>query len=82
MDYRGKWGLNRGLRRCLRAAEEDPEAALSWAESIENEGMRWRSLRRITLVYREQDPEGFEGWLGASGMSEEEKTAMRNLRGR
>ncbi|MEM8867167.1 MAG: hypothetical protein AAGC73_02760 [Verrucomicrobiota bacterium] len=60
-----------------RAAEEDPSSAMSWAESISNDGMRTRTMERVAYTWRLSDPEAFEGFLSSSEFTEEQAKALR-----
>ncbi len=62
-----------------RAAQEDPMAAASWAETISSEQRRDRSLARIARIWKETDAEGFENWIEKVELPEESRERIRNM---
>ena len=66
----------------VRAAREDPAAAMSWAESIEDEELRTGARQRVAQAWRERDEQGFERYLEQSGLDEETRATLRNPPGR
>lgn len=62
----------------VRAAREDPAAAMSWAESIQEEELRTGAMQRVAESWRERDQEGFDRFLEGSGLDEETRASLRN----
>ena len=61
-----------------RTASEDPAVAMTWAESIKNDGYRGRLMERVAGEWQARDPEAFEAYLSASELSDERKERLRN----
>lgn len=61
-----------------RAAQEDPETAMSWAESINSDWMRTRTMERVAGSWKAADPEAFESYLANSDFSDEQKQRLQN----
>lgn len=64
----------------FRAAQEDPESAMSWAESINNDWMRNRLMHNVAASWLRDAPENFEQYLEAAALSDEQKESLRNAR--
>lgn len=64
----------------FRAAQEDPQSAISWAESISNERMRLRMTEQVAANWKQQDPESFQQYLDAGDFSDEDKKRLNNAR--
>jgi hypothetical protein len=62
----------------FRAAEEDPETAMTWAESIEDDRRRTWMMERVAATWKEQDAETFKSYLDASELTEEQRSALEN----
>lgn len=62
----------------FRAAEEDPETAMTWAESIENDRRRTWMMERVAATWKEQDSESFKSYLNASELTSEQRSALEN----
>ncbi|MGB0259507.1 MAG: hypothetical protein ACPGES_12720 [Coraliomargarita sp.] len=63
-----------------RAAQEDPESAISWAESITNEHMRERMTEQVAANWKKQDPEAFQVYLDSSDLSDKRKEQLNSAR--
>lgn len=63
----------------MRAAQDDPAAALTWANSVSNQEQRDRLERMILPMLREQDTDAFEAYLAASDYSDDKKQQYREL---
>jgi hypothetical protein len=61
-----------------RAAEEDPEAAMTWAGSIQNDRRRSWMMERVAGTWKEQDAESFQIYLDAADFTEEQRERMEN----
>lgn len=61
-----------------RAAEEDPEAAMTWAGSIKNDRRRSWMMERVAGSWKEQDAATFQTYLDNAGLSEEQRDRMEN----
>ena len=59
-------------------AEDSPEEAIQWAERVEDETDRERTLIRIARFWRTQDEEAAEAWLSQSSLSEQAREQARN----
>ena len=59
-------------------SREDPEVALQWAGSIQDEELRQRSTIEVARTWYRQDAETIKEWLPDSGLSEEEQKAVTN----
>ncbi len=64
----------------FRAAQEDPQSAITWAESINNERMRLRMTEQVAANWKQQDPDGFQGYLDDSDFSDEDKERLSKAR--
>lgn len=64
----------------FRAAEEDPEAAMTWAGSIKDDRRRSWMMERVAGTWKEQDSESFESYLNNSDFTEEQRSRMENAR--
>jgi len=62
----------------MRAAQDDPEIALGWAKSVNDDRQRERLESRILPLLREQDTEAFEAYLTDSSYSDEQKQQLRD----
>lgn len=62
----------------FRAAEEDPQTAMSWAESIEDDRRRTWMMERVAGTWKEQSPETFESYLSDADLTAEQKEALSN----
>ena len=66
----------------FRAAEEDPETAMSWASSIEDDGRRTWMMERVASTWKEQDAETFKNYLDKSELSAEQREKLENSQSR
>tara|TARA_X000000950_G_scaffold193889_1_gene233706 strand:- start:490 stop:1830 length:1341 start_codon:yes stop_codon:yes gene_type:complete len=66
----------------FRAAEEDPETAMSWASSIEDDRRRTWMMERVASTWKEQDIETFKNYLDKSGLSTEQREKLENSQSR
>lgn len=66
----------------FRAAEEDPEAAMTWAGSIKNDRRRSWMMERVAGTWKEQDSETFQSYLDSSELSEEQRDRLENAESR
>ncbi len=64
----------------FRAAQEDPESAISWAESINNDRMRDRMTEQVAANWKQQDPQAFQQYLDDSDFSDEDKERLSSAR--
>jgi hypothetical protein len=64
----------------FRAAQEDPPAAMSWAESISNEKIRDRMIQQVAASWKSDDPEGFTTYLDSSDLSDDERKQLESAR--
>ena len=61
-----------------RAAQEDPPAAMSWAESISNKNMRNKMMQQVAANWKNDDPEGFTNYLDNSDLNEKERKNLES----
>lgn len=54
-----------------RMVEDDAPAAIAWAQSIADEGIKTQALMDVAWRFRASQPEAFAKWLPTSGLSEE-----------
>ena len=66
----------------FRAAEEDPETAMSWAESIEDDRRRTWMMERVAITWKEQNAETFKSYLDKSELSAEQRDKLENAQSR
>ena len=64
------------------AAEEDPETAMSWAQSIEDDRRRTWMMERVAAAWKNQDPDAFENFLDNSELSTEQREKLENSQSR
>ena len=62
----------------FRAAEEDPETAMSWAESIEDDRRRTWMMERVAGTWKEQSPETFEAYIADADLTAEQIETLSN----
>lgn len=60
----------------FQAAEEDPEVAMSWAESISNDRMRTHLMERVAAEWKSSNPEALKTYVEASDLSAEQKQVL------
>lgn len=63
-----------------RLAWEDPQSAITWAGTIEQESTRMEALTRAGQAYFRRDQEGAREWLQTSGLSEEAQKKVTEVR--
>ena len=66
----------------FRAAEEDPETAMSWAQSIEDDRRRTWTMERVASAWKNQDVETFKNFLDNSELSTEQREKLENSQSR
>ena len=66
----------------FRAAEEDPETAMSWAQSIEDDRRRTWTMERVASIWKNQDAETFKNFLDNSELSTEQREKLENSQSR
>jgi hypothetical protein len=65
----------------VRASEEDPAGAMSWAASIASETTRSRVMQRVAASWNETDPQGLENYIVANELDEATANQLREARG-
>ena len=63
-----------------RAAQEDPSAAMSWAESINNKNIRSKMIQQVAANWKNDDPEGFTKYLDNSELSDDERKQLESAK--
>jgi len=59
---------------------QNPADTMPWAESINDEKMRWRAIERVAEVWRKRDPAALQNYVSAnSGLNEEQKRQLLKL---
>lgn len=66
----------------FRAAEEDPETAMSWAESIEDDRRRTWMMERVASTWKQQDADTFKTYLDNSELTTEQREKLENAQSR
>ncbi|MGF1452415.1 MAG: hypothetical protein ACFB21_10125 [Opitutales bacterium] len=61
----------------MRAASEDPAAAMDWAQSVDSNRTRGWVERRVASMWYRQDPQGFETYLASADRPAEEIDRLR-----
>jgi hypothetical protein len=61
-------------------AAESPAEAIPWAERVEDDNDRERSLVRIARAWLLKDPEAAEAWISQSSLSERARDQARNTK--
>ena len=64
------------------AAEEDPETAMSWAQSIEDDRRRTWMMERVASAWKNEDPDTFKNFLDNSELSTEQREKLENSQSR
>jgi hypothetical protein len=64
----------------FRVAEEDPENAMGWAQSISNEKVRTYLMQSVAANWKNTDVERFTAYLEQSDLSAEQKTLLENAK--
>ena len=64
------------------AAEEDPETAMTWAESIESDNRRTWMMERVAATWKEQDTESFTEYLDNSDLTTEQRATLESAENR
>ena len=62
----------------FRAAEEDPSAAMTWAQSVDNDDRRGWIMERVASRWKEEDEAGFTNYLENSDFNEEQREKLKN----
>jgi hypothetical protein len=62
----------------FRVAEEDPENAMGWAQSISNDKIRTFLMERVAASWKNADADNFTAYLEQSDLSAEQKTLLEN----
>ncbi len=62
----------------MRAASEDPQGAMTWAESIASEQSRERIMLRVAANWQDVDEEGFNDYLEQSEFDDEFEERLRS----
>ncbi len=62
----------------FRAAEEDPGAAMTWAESIDDDRRRTWMMERVASTWKTQEPEAFQEYLDSAELTSEQREALEN----
>lgn len=63
-------------------SRDDPTSAITWAGSIADPKVRETTLVEVARDYRRADPEGYNTWLPASGLSAEAQQQINERGGR
>lgn len=66
----------------FRAAEEDPETAMTWAESVDNDRRRTWIMERVAATWKEQDAESFSEYLDNSDLTAEQRKTLEEAQNR
>jgi hypothetical protein len=61
-----------------RAAREDPEGAMSWAASIQNDRLRTRMMERVAGEWRQTDPVAFDAFMETGDWSDDQRQRLIN----
>jgi hypothetical protein len=61
-----------------RLAWENPQAAMSWAESIGSDDQRTESIISVGRAWSKRDAQGAAEWMVSSGVSEDVQQAILN----
>ena len=64
----------------LRATQEDPENAMTWAVSINGRLMRSRIMERVAGTWQAEDPAAFETFLETTNLTDKEKKRLQNTK--
>ncbi|MEM8550316.1 MAG: hypothetical protein AAGF10_05950, partial [Verrucomicrobiota bacterium] len=62
----------------FRAASEDPAGAMSWAQSITEEGMSSRMMGRVASEWKAQDPEAFATFMEEADLTIKQREDLEN----
>jgi hypothetical protein len=73
------WVRNLYGEYARQLAADSPREALDWAERVEDDVDRERSLIRIARSWRRTDEEAAEAWLKKSSLSEVARNRARDL---
>jgi hypothetical protein len=63
-----------------RASQEDPQAAMSWAESINNTNMRNKMMQQVAANWKIDDPQGFINYLDNSKLNTEVRKELESAK--
>jgi hypothetical protein len=66
----------------FRAAEEDPSAAMTWAESISDDRLRSRMMEQVAANWKSDDTEGFTAYLDESDLTTEQREQLETAQTR
>jgi len=66
----------------FRAAEEDPAAAMTWAESIENDRRRTWMMERVAATWKTKDAGAFTQYLDNSELTEAQRKKLEEAQNR
>jgi hypothetical protein len=63
-----------------RASQEDPATAMSWAESINNGGLRTRMMQQVAGSWKDGDPDAFAAYLDSREFSAKQRKLLESAK--
>ena len=63
-----------------RASQEDPATAMSWAESINNDGLRTRMMQKVAGNWKSDAPAAFTAYLDDGDFSSKERKLLESAK--
>ena len=63
-------------------AWQNPQLAITWAQDIQDPGLRQTSLTRAGQAYFRRDPNAAQAWLDSSGLPEEARQQIADSNNR
>ena len=55
---------------------QNPADTMPWAQSINDEGRRWRAIERVADAWRKKDAKAFENYVLSGGFNEEQRRKL------
>jgi len=63
-----------------RASQEDPATAMSWAESINNDGLRTRMMQKVAGSWKSNDPAAFSTYLDGGDFNSKQRKLLESAK--
>jgi hypothetical protein len=58
---------------------QNPADTMPWAESINDEGRRWRAIERVADQWRRKDPDALQKYVQSGGFTDEQKQKLLRI---
>jgi hypothetical protein len=58
---------------------QNPADTMPWAQSINDEGRRWRAVERVADAWRSKDKAGLQQYVLSGGFTEEQQRKLLRI---